>query len=292
MQRLLFAVSAMVLVYTVSQNLWFQAPVNIATIKPKFPLRHCWVLTLNTSLQPHTIAPDLTCQPFLAQQFNAEQFAMLSPLARDKLIHPEKQTMASDLTNNNSVSIFANHVRMWKAAAALPEPILILEDDAVLHTNAGHTLQIIMHELINVRLMRNLVLKLSSTTPSFLGIHNPIITHLAFNEWKLLMHTKKQWLYECMCRTWWQTSGLIAYVITPQAAHNLVRHHMPVTEHVDVFIHKQGCIAKNIQFILAYPGLARQSGRPSTHQHEANWLNRKVLLFRELQHNIKSDSCK
>ena len=174
MQRLLFAVSAMVLVYTVSQNLWFQAPVNIATIKPKFPLRHCWVLTLNKSLQPHTIAPDLTCQPFLAQQFNAEQFAMLSPLARDKLIHPEKQTMASDLTNNNSVSIFANHVRMWKAAAALPEPILILEDDAVLHTNAGHTLQIIMHELINVRLMRNLVLKLSSTTPSFLGIHNPI----------------------------------------------------------------------------------------------------------------------
>lgn len=292
MQRLLFACCAAVLVFTVTQSLLFRAPAHVHTDDPELPLRHCLVLTLNASLQPRTISSDLTCQPFLAQRFNAEQFAMLTPLAREKLIHPEKQTMASDLTNNNSVSIFANHVRMWKAAAALSEPTLILEDDAIVHANAVHTLQSIMHELINVRLIRDLVLKLSSTTPSILGIHNPIITHMAFKEWKLLMQTEKQWLYECTCRTWWQTSGSMAYVITPHAAQNLLIHYMPVAEHVDVFMHKQGCIAQNIHFILAYPGIASHSGRPSTHQHESNWLNRKKLLFQELQHNIKSDTCK
>lgn len=291
MQRLLFACCAAVLVFTVTHSLLFRAPAHAHSDDPLFPLRHCLVLTLNASLQPRTISSDLTCQPFLAQRFNAEQFAMLTPLAREKLIHPEKQTMASDLTNNNSVSIFANHARMWKAAAALSEPTLILEDDAIVDAPDLQILNRIIDNIINVQHRHNFVLKLAYTTPHWLGVHNYVITHLALKEWTQLSHIKPHTLFQCKCRTWWQTASSAAYIITPQAARNLLKYHLPMSEHVDVFIHKQGCISKNIDFILAYPAVILMSGRASTHNHETDWMTRNTLLFYEFMHNIKHDTC-
>ena len=72
---------------------------------PTSILKHCYILTLNASLKPRTLSPGLNCYPFLPERFNEQQFALVAPIAQQQLLYPEKQTMASDLTNNNSVSL-------------------------------------------------------------------------------------------------------------------------------------------------------------------------------------------
>ena len=71
-------------------------------------IQRCYILTLNSSLQPLHVAPGLLCRPFLGEPFNQRQFAMLSATAQRKLKYPSLQMLASELTNDNSVSIFFN----------------------------------------------------------------------------------------------------------------------------------------------------------------------------------------
>ena len=53
---------------------------------PTSILKHCYILTLNASLKPRTLSPGLTCHPFLAERFNEQQFALVAPIAQQKLL--------------------------------------------------------------------------------------------------------------------------------------------------------------------------------------------------------------
>ena len=102
-----------------------------AHVYPQGPsLRHCFVLTTNPLLRSLKIAPGLTCEPFLAELFNARQFDLVSEKGKAKLQNEWLQSQASEFSNNQSVSIFVNHARLWKIMDEMPEdePVLILEE--------------------------------------------------------------------------------------------------------------------------------------------------------------------
>ena len=254
---------------------------------PTSILKHCYILTLNASLKPRTLSPGLTCYPFLAERFNEQQFALVAPIAQQKLLYPEKQTMASDLTNNNSVSISVNHARMWKEVSKLSHPTLLLEDDAVVPSQNVH----ILHDIVtNLEHKNNYVVKVGET-PHILGRFTSWATPLALTEWKLLFDIHGHKSYQCVCRPWFQTSNTAAYILSPTAAKHLLQHHSPMSDHVDVYVHKQGCIFQHIDFILINPAITFLSHRTSTHQHEESWFTRQKLLVRELIYNLKNDMC-
>lgn len=254
-------------------------------------LKSCYILTLNASLEPQSLSRGLTCYPFLAERFNMEQFAMVDPLAKQKLLYPEKQTMASDLTNNNTVSISVNHARMWEKVSKLSNPALILEDDAVVPSQNVH----ILHDLVSkLKDRHNYVAKIGQTPHILFTFTSwPIntITQLALMEWNFLFDIHRHKTYHCVCRPWFQMSNTAAYILTPTAAKNLLQRHKPMSEHVDVYIHKQGCISRNVDFFLTHPPITFLSDRASTHKHEKSWLIRHRLLLQELIYNLKNDMC-
>ena len=114
---------------------------------------------------------------------------------------------------------------------------------------------------------------------------------LALTEWKLLFDIHGHKSYQCVCRPWFQTSNTAAYILSPTAAKHLLQHHSPMSDHVDVYVHKQGCIFQHIDFILINPAITFLSHRTSTHQHEESWFTRQKLLVRELIYNLKNDMC-
>lgn len=125
-----------------------------AHVYPQGPsLRHCFVLTTNPQLRSLKIAPGLTCEPFLAELFNARQFDLVSKKGKAKLRNKWLQSQASELSNNGSFSIFVNHTRLCKIMDEMPEdePMLILEDDAVVSTNISRTIDTKLARMMNDR---------------------------------------------------------------------------------------------------------------------------------------------
>jgi hypothetical protein len=93
----------------------------------------CLVLTLNVSnVDPST----RSCTPFVAPSFKETELNLVSPLALKKILNPMLLESASDLTNNASVNIYMNHVRIWQYIARRWDVALVLEEDIIVPSHA------------------------------------------------------------------------------------------------------------------------------------------------------------
>jgi hypothetical protein len=280
-QRLLFLVALLALHALALLAHHLLQPPPIPVPPPPHPgLQHCLVLSLNASREPLALSPSLSCTIFPGERFSPSQFFFASPAARRKLVDTSLQDIASDLSNNNSLSIYLNHVHIWRriARSNLSTPVLVLEDDAVV---TATNLQLLNDILEQMQHRRNFVLKLFSDNLFWWG----------YKEWNATLHVGAHDVKTCQCRPWLQTWSTAAYVLDAHAARALLARAMPAEKHVDVFLHDQGCIDKTIELSVVDPSIVSLSMRPSEHAHESSFLPRLRLLIRELIENIKRDSC-
>ena len=256
---------------------------------PTSILKHCYILTLNASLKPRTLSPGLTCYPFLAERFNEQQFALVAPIAQQKLLYPEKQTMASDLTNNNSVSIYFNHARMWKKVASGRDSVLLLEDDAILSLQS---VRIINEILKAMKHEDNFILKLLNighiTNPISIGVS---AQQFALKWWEIWYTLPGYTVSRCTCRPWVRTACAAAYIMDASAAKSLLQHSLPMSKHVDAYMHEQGCVFKHVNFSAIDPPLVALSGRPTLHKHQVKFLQHLFLHMNEIIDNILNQDC-
>ena len=287
--RAVYMLMALVAAHVWLCTLWSADRVSPPPRRPKAALSKCLVLTLNVSLRVVQYAPDLVCEPFLGERFNTMQWAMVSADAQAKLRRPELQSKASDLTNNQSVSIFANHAAVWRAVVAARQSVLVLEDDAVVTAADLHTLKHLLHAM---RHERNFVLKLWNSAQ----LTNPRILSVWVSTW--LLQWWKTW-YEvpghsamlCVCDGAVRTAGAAAYVLDSDAARVLLRDHLPLTQHVDAYMHVLGCGQSKFNFSVVTPALASLSGRATQHKIEASWSLWKRHL-NEIRYNFQNQNCK
>ena len=111
---------------------------------PEFSIP-CLVLTLNES----NIDPSAKkCKPFVAPSFTEAELDFVAPEGRKKILHPQLLSLASDLTNNASVNIYMNHVRIWRHVVAHWDVALVLEEDIVV---LPHSAEVIAQALAALR---------------------------------------------------------------------------------------------------------------------------------------------
>ena len=285
----LFGAVGLMLVVQFKHLSGFHSHVPAAAPNAIIPeLKHCLVLTLNDSMKPVSFGSGLVCRPFLGQKFDEQQWALVSDAAKIKLIEPDRQTMASDLTNNQSVSIFANHAAVWRQVVALREKALILEDDAVLTYGNVDSLNEMLHLM---RHEHNFVLKLWNSAQ----LTNPRILSVWVSNW--LLQWWKQWYRVsgytamlCVCDNAIRTAGAAAYVLDWLAAESLLRHHLPLAQHVDAYMHMMGCAEKKLNFSVITPPMAALSGRATQHKVQATW-NLWQRHVNEIRNNLRTMDC-
>ena len=256
---------------------------------PKSILKNCLFLTMNASDAPRKITADLTCQPFLSETFNDEQFALVAPAAKENLFHPENQMYASDLTNNNSVSIYFNHVRLWKQVARWDTIVLLLEDDAEFNEDA---IKIIDEALVMMKKEKNFVLKLINighiTNPLSIGMG---IQQFALRWWQPWYDVQGYTISRCTCRPSIRTACAAGYLMDGEAARSFLQHSFPISKHVDAFMHEQGCVSRTINFSAIDPPLISFSNRPTLHKHSVNFLKHISLHINEIMKNVAEEDC-
>ena len=159
--------------------------------------------------------------------------------------------MASDLTNNQSVSIFANHAAMWAKVAVTQQTSLILEDDAILTSNAVP----VLHDLVRkMRHEHNYILKLWNsaqfTKPEMLSTW---ISTWLLEWWKPWYNVGGYTAMLCVCENVVRTASTAAYVLDAQAARTMLYFSESIFQHVDAYMHRLGCIDKQLNFsVLSY----------------------------------------
>lgn len=234
----------------------------------------CIVLTQNASLLLHKTTE--MCTVFSAPSFSETEFQQLSSVAQNKILHPELLGSASELSNNASVNIYMNHVRMWAMALTKDwDSTLLLEDDAVLLPDAeSKILQLL--EVIRKRNLTNYILKL--------------VDHWNSWQWTPLPGISSHELRTCSCQPAIHSSSSAAYIIDKEAAHTLLKHAFPATLHVDSYMHDIGCSKRHITLLQTYPHLATYSYRPSQHMPKTS-PQRAFLLIKEMIINTLNSDC-
>lgn len=233
----------------------------------------CIVLTQNASLLHKTAE---MCTVFSAPTFSETEFQQLSSVAQNKILHPELLVSASELSNNASVNIYMNHVRMWAMALTKDwENTLLLEDDAVLLPDAeSKILQLL--DVIRQQNITNYILKL--------------VDHWNTWQWTSLPGIASHELRTCSCRPAIHSSSSAAYIIDKEAAHTLLKHAFPATLHVDSHMHDIACSKRHMTLLQTYPHLATYSYRPSQHMPKTS-PQRAFLLIKEMIINTLNSNC-
>lgn len=233
----------------------------------------CLVLTLNES----NIDPSAKkCKHFVAPSFTEAELDFVAPEAREKILHPQLLSLASDLTNNASVNIYMNHVRIWRHVVAHWDVALVLEEDIVV---LPHSAEVIAQVLAALRRdnVTNYVVKL---------IDN-FYMHSA--QWKTAYDLPNHRLLTCSCRPSVYSSCSAAYLIDKAAAQTLLQNAFPANVHVDVFKHHMGCIDNKIKLYQLNPHIMLMNNRPSTHLvHD---VHRRFLLVKEVLFNLLRSTC-
>lgn len=215
------------------------------------------------------------CPSFIGSSFSDAEFASVSPDAQLKLRNTGLQERASDLSNNASVNIFANHMRMWKLVSAGHVPVLILEDDAVLPDDIDSVLDALLARLDGVS---NYLVKL----------HDRAIG--ASYEWPMAYRIAGRRVRRCACRPHYTSASNAAYLLDPTAARVLIKAALPMRMHSDVFVHEMGCILHKINLYSFHPNLVKTSDRPSTHMNYFT-IQRLYLLAVEWLENMLRGEC-
>lgn len=241
----------------------------------------CIVLTLDASARV-----DARCTRFVGTRFRAEEFGLASAEAQRKLRRPELQERASELSNNASVSIFLNHMRVWRLvrASADDAPVLVLEDDAVLPPRLGRTLGALL-ERLRADNASNYVVKLHELSPAW-----------TLHEWATAYRVGRHddpSFYEvrrCTCRPSHSSASTAAYLLDRRAAGALLEAALPLSVHVDVYVHEMGCVRQKTGLYNVLPSLVATSGRRSTHMGSST-LQRLRLLAVEALENMLAGEC-
>jgi hypothetical protein len=238
----------------------------------------CLVLTLNVSnVDPST----RSCTPFVAPSFTETELNQVSPLALKKILNPMLLESASDLTNNASVNIYMNHVRIWQFIARRWDVALVLEEDIIVPPHAD---KLIAQVLSALRLdnVTNYVVKLMDL--SIDSNKQWTLTHLLSQD---IIGNHE--LRTCMCQTSTYSSCSSAYLLDRTAALTLLDNAFPASKHVDVFMHLMGCVDKKLRLYQLFPHPMRINNRPSTHLTYN--FQRRYLLFKEKIFTFLNSNC-
>lgn len=233
----------------------------------------CIVLTQNSS----EIDPSIQqCTRFSAPAFQESELDFVSAEAREKLLDSTLLETARDLSNNASVNIYMNHVRMWGIGATKQwDSVLLLEDDVVIPSHADETIAHILATLKQNN-VSNFVVKL--------------VDHWVAWQWKSVHTVGSHSLRTCSCRPAIHSSSSAAYIIDKHAAHTLLDYAFPASMHVDSYIHDVGCNKKLINLFQVYPHLAHYTNRPSVHMRNTSF-HRAFLLVKEIISNTLASTC-
>jgi hypothetical protein len=256
--------------------LWVRGAPGLAQLEaPQDAAFKCVVLTLNASARV-----DPRCTRFVGTRFREEEFALVSAEAQRKLRRPELQERASELSNNASVSIFMNHMRVWSlvSASADDAPVLVLEDDAVLPPRLGRTLGVLL-ERLRAENASNYIVKLHDLKASW-----------TFYEWARAFRVERHEVRRCTCRPSHNSASTAAYLLDRRAAGVLLRSALPLSVHADVYVHEMGCVRKQTRLYSFQPNLVETSNRPSTHMSPFT-LQRLYLLAVEGLENMLAGEC-
>jgi GR25 family glycosyltransferase involved in LPS biosynthesis len=223
---------------------------------------------------------DPRCTRFVGTRFREEEFALVSAEAQRKLRRPELQERASELSNNASVSIFMNHLRVWRlvSASADDTPVLVLEDDAVLPPRLGRTLGALL-ERLRADNASNYVVKLHDLNAPW-----------TLYEWAKAYRVERHDVRRCTCRPSHNSASNAAYLLDRRAAGVLLRSALPLSVHADVYVHEMGCVRHQVRLYNFMPNLVETSNRPSTHMR-AFTLQRLYLLAVEALENMLAGEC-
>lgn len=187
----------------------------------------------------------MPCHALYTQPFDDRQWATVTHAARRRLL-TNLNTGLFDLSNNNSINIFHNHARVWQHVVHSGQPTLVLEDDVVLRSGA-------------VREIRALVAQIPhnphNDRPFVLKLFNSVRWSLAVDE------------LACLCDSAWVSTGFAAYYLTPDTAAFLLRHYLPISTHVDVWLWQLACERHELRLYTAR-NVAEHVALPSLHRVE------------------------
>lgn len=181
----------------------------------------CLILTTDKRLAGNKEVLGATCHYFVSQPFSLQQWNLVSTEQKKQLMLSERSYKMWDLSNNNSVNIFWNHMQMWKIASARLRPLLILEDDASMSVNAGLYIKEFMSTMTKQSDL--FVLKLYSHENRF-SVQHPQL--------------------KCLCSNF-PMLGTVAYIITPKAASILLQN-CTISTHVDIFLWQEACVRQKL----------------------------------------------
>jgi len=186
-------------------------------------------------------------------------------------------------TNNKSVSIAWNHMRVWQKLVGTDgsQDLLVFEDDALITNNA-----IDMYREVQALgiLHSNYILKLVTGVPmKWLGTRELMPLDSFF------VHSHTYVLKKCLCSTRQNIFNNGAYVLDRDAAFILLERFMPMRFHVDVYLHYVGYLFSNLYVVE--PNVVAFSSRPSTHQSPQDQHNRIWPDFKEQLLNIVLLDC-
>ena len=233
----------------------------------------CIMLTLDNTSHAHD-----GCEVFLGWRFQADDLALVSTDARRKLLHTELQETSRELSNNASVSIFLNHMRIWQRVAAADGPVLVLEDDAVLPKDMHKTLQLVLEQLRSNNIS-NYVVKLHELKSLFV-----------YAEWSEVFKAGRYSVKSCRCKPHGSSASTSAYLLDRNAAQKLLLAALPLRIHLDMFLHNAGCVQRLTQLYSVQPSPVQTSWRPSTHMQTFT-LQRLRLLAVELFQDWQAGEC-
>lgn len=240
---------------------------------PRFGLP-CLVLTLNAS---HVDSSALGCTPFVAPPFTEQELDLVSPDARRKILDPALLETASELSNNASVNIYMNHVRIWRRIAEQWDVALVLEEDIVVPEDAE---LVIAQALAALRRgnVTNFVVKLMDSS-----LFNNV-------QWQTVYAlSDRHQLRACTCQPRIRSSGSAAYLMDRAAALTLLRNALPASMHVDVYKHHMGCIHRKIRLFELNPHLMHVNNRPT--RHLPFGFRRGYMLLKEAIVNAFNSTC-
>lgn len=246
-------------------------------------LRHCLILTQDVSLQPTRLTPYLSCIPFIAESFAEYQFHLVSDHGQAKLRNTWLMHDSADLSNNGSVNIFVNHLKMWKhVVEVLRSPTLILEEDVLLAAPLVPKLEELLQSFQRDS-VSNYVVKLDSGS-----FGSSMWVRLQWlNQYNIHKHVVKK----CMCRPHHISSSSAAYIVDTQAADKLIRNAHPLNMHVDVYKHFMGCVYRLINIYAFSPAVVRAHVRPSVHWRDSSSWHRAYLLAVEFVEGVQLGTC-
>ena len=241
----------------------------------------CFIITLDPTLEAVRLKEDVVCHPFLGRTADPYIFSHVDPQVQQDLLR-HTSSRGAHYTNNKSVSIAWNHMRLWQKLARTDgsQDLLVFEDDAIVTNHSVDVYRALQSMGI---FRRNYIIKLVNVHAWWFGKFE-LSSIRPFSVGAMSYVLKK-----CGCRTRQNLYNSGAYVLDRHAAQILLDKFLPMRFHVDVYVHYTGYEFSNV-FVVEQDAV-RLSDRASTHQSANELLGRTWPDLKELLMNIMASDC-